>query len=81
MIKKYTEDGWEIQLVIDEFSVNSLGMMKFGLSIKPLPNGKMYGNTGEISVETSMQILNDDSYLKTMLDYMKGSYPKDLLVK
>lgn len=74
MIKKYVEDGWEIQLVIDE-TVNEKNKMPFGLAIKPLPDGKMYGNTGEIAVEMAMQILEDPEYLKTMLGFLKSSYP------
>ncbi len=81
MIKKLQEDGWEVQLIVDEANVKPNGTMPFGLSIKPLPDGKMYGNTGEISVEMAMQILNDKDYLKTMLDYLKTSYPESLLVK
>lgn len=77
MIKKYVENNWEIQLVIDEFAVDKNRMVPFGLAIKPLPNGKMYGNTGTISVEMADQISRDEDYLKVMLGTLKASYPKE----
>ena len=73
--------GWEIKLVIDFDALDQRQTLPFGLVIKPLPDGKPYGNTGTISIEIANQIKDDDNYLKVMLGTLKANYPKEAVKK